>query len=165
MAHCSGCGIWLRETEPFCGICGLERGETRVGAEAERDLGGETTLLTDWVAAVADAHGQSQVAHVPTGPASVLCKECGRPTTDDECSYCGYGTPAHDVHTVFKDGNWVNEIEGEGALPGTFTTKAEAMLAGRTQAVDAKTNHVIHNVDGTIGERSSFGNDPASRSG
>ena len=25
MAHCTGCGLWLRESELFCGICGLEK--------------------------------------------------------------------------------------------------------------------------------------------
>ena len=31
MAHCTGCGLWLRESELFCGICGLKRavGEPR----------------------------------------------------------------------------------------------------------------------------------------
>jgi hypothetical protein len=54
------------------------------------------------------------------------------------------------VHTVYKDEKWVNEIEGEGRLPGTFKTKAEAMLTGRTHAVYGQTEHVVHNMDGTI---------------
>jgi hypothetical protein len=67
------------------------------------------------------------------------------------------------VHTVYKDEKWINEIEGEDALPGAFRTKAEAMLTGRTHAVYGQTEHLIHNMDGTIGERSSFGDAPASR--
>jgi len=35
----------------------------------------------------------------------------------------------------------------------------------RKQAKQRKTEHVVHNMDGTISERYSYGNDPASRSG
>jgi hypothetical protein len=37
--------------------------------------------------------------------------------------------------------------------------------AGRDLARSRKTEHVIHNLDGKIGERNSYGNDPASRPG
>jgi hypothetical protein len=60
------------------------------------------------------------------------------------------------VHTVFKQGNWLNEIEGQGELNGHYITK---------DAINRKTEHVIHNQDGTISELSSYGNDPASRPG
>jgi hypothetical protein len=68
------------------------------------------------------------------------------------------------VHTVYKDGQWVVEIEGNG-LVGTHATKEDAVANGRAQAQQTKTEHVIHNQDGTIGERHSYGNDPASRPG
>ena len=69
------------------------------------------------------------------------------------------------VHTVFKQGYWLNEIEGQGELNGHYITKDAAVSAGRTDAINRKTEHVIHNQDGTISERSSYGNDPASRPG
>lgn len=68
------------------------------------------------------------------------------------------------VHTVYKNDQWVNEIEGNGAV-GSHSTKEDAVAAGREQAKASKTEHVIHNQDGTISERSSYGNDPADRPG
>ena len=69
------------------------------------------------------------------------------------------------VHTVHKRGAWRNEVEGGDELPESFDTKAEATAAGREHAVRGATEHVIHNEDGSIGERNSYGNDPASRPG
>ena len=70
------------------------------------------------------------------------------------------------VHTVHKDGSWRNSIEGnDQPLPGTFDTKVEAAEAGRAEARRRKTEHVIHNEDGSIGERNSYGDDPADRPG
>jgi Uncharacterized protein conserved in bacteria (DUF2188) len=63
------------------------------------------------------------------------------------------------VHTVYRSGIWVNEIEGEGQL-SSHVTKQEAVAAGREAARARRTEHVIHNVDGTIAERNSYGNDP-----
>ena len=67
------------------------------------------------------------------------------------------------VHTVHADGSWRNTIEGADPLPGTYKTKAEALEAGRTEARRRTTEHVIHNEDGVIRERHSYGNDPADR--
>jgi hypothetical protein len=70
------------------------------------------------------------------------------------------------VHTVHKDGAWANRIEGEDqSLPGTHQTKEAAVAAGREEAIRRKTEHVIHNEDGSIGERNSYGGDPAHRPG
>ena len=63
------------------------------------------------------------------------------------------------VHTVHREGSWMNEIEGEGAL-SMHRTKDEAVAAGRETARARRTEHVIHNLDGTIAERNSYGNDP-----
>ncbi len=68
------------------------------------------------------------------------------------------------VHTVYKNNQWINEIEGDGSV-GSYSTKEEAVTAGRSQAKNDKTEHVIHNQDGTVSERSSYGSDPASRPG
>jgi hypothetical protein len=56
----------------------------------------------------------------------------------------------------------VNEIEGNGSV-GSYMTKEEAVAVGRAQAQTGKTEHVIHNQDGTISERNSYAHDPASR--
>jgi hypothetical protein len=69
------------------------------------------------------------------------------------------------VHTVPKDGRWVNEIEGGETLGGIHATKDEAIAVGRARAQQDQTEHVIHNQDGTISARSSYGNDPVSRPG
>ena len=46
------------------------------------------------------------------------------------------------------------------ALRKVFPTKAEAQAAGRRTAQREKTEHLIHNKDGEIGSRNSYGNDP-----
>jgi hypothetical protein len=69
------------------------------------------------------------------------------------------------IHTVYRNDQWVNEVEGGGAISGIHATKEEAVKVGRARAQQDKTEHVIHKQDGTIGERNSHGNDPASRRG
>jgi hypothetical protein len=69
------------------------------------------------------------------------------------------------IHTVFKDDQWINEVEEGNALGGAHATKEEAVSAGRARAQQDNTEHVIHNQDGTIGERNSYGNDAASSPG
>jgi Uncharacterized protein conserved in bacteria (DUF2188) len=68
------------------------------------------------------------------------------------------------VRTVYKNDQWVNEIEGGSSFGGTHA-KEEAVAAARERAKSDKTEHVIHNQDGTISERNSYGNDPVSRPG
>jgi Uncharacterized protein conserved in bacteria (DUF2188) len=69
------------------------------------------------------------------------------------------------IHTVFKDDQWINEVEEGNAFGGAHATKEEAVSAGRARAQQDNTDHLIHNQDGTISERNSYGNDPASRPG
>jgi hypothetical protein len=69
------------------------------------------------------------------------------------------------VHTVYKRETWLNEIEDSEELPGSYATKEVAVSAGREEAIDRKTEHVIHNEDGAISERNSYGYDPVSRPG
>ena len=68
------------------------------------------------------------------------------------------------VHTVYKNDQWVVEIEGNGEV-GSHSTKNDAVAQGRAQAQQSKTEHLIHNQDGTISERNSYGKDSASRPG
>lgn len=69
------------------------------------------------------------------------------------------------VHTVHKDGIWIDEIEGGEPLSGSHATKHVAVAAGRDEAIRRKSEHVIHNEDGSIGERNSYGSDPSDRPG
>ena len=69
------------------------------------------------------------------------------------------------IHTVYKDGQWLNEIEGGEQIEGVHATKEAAVSVGRSRARQHQTEHVIHTQDGTINERNSYGNDPASRPG
>jgi hypothetical protein len=69
------------------------------------------------------------------------------------------------IHTAHRDGEWINEVEGGERIQGSFATKEVAVSEGRLRAIDAETKHVIHNEDGTIGERNFYGADPASRPG
>jgi hypothetical protein len=66
------------------------------------------------------------------------------------------------VHTVYRSASsdWANEVEGNDRASSVHDTKAEAVKRGRELAIAAKTEHVIHNMDGTIAERNSYGSDP-----
>jgi hypothetical protein len=59
------------------------------------------------------------------------------------------------VHTIRRNGMWVNEIEGEGrgSVPGRHRTKDEASHVGRELATALGAQHVVHNIDGSIGAR------------
>ena len=69
------------------------------------------------------------------------------------------------VHTVYKRETWLNEIDDGEELGGSYATKEVAGSAGREEAIRRKTEHVIHNQDGTISERNSYRNDLADRPG
>ena len=69
------------------------------------------------------------------------------------------------VHSVYKRKTWINELEDGDELPGSYATKEVAVAAGREVAIDRQTEHVIHNQDGSISERNSYGKDPVSRPG
>jgi hypothetical protein len=70
-----------------------------------------------------------------------------------------------DVHTVFKDGSWTNTVEGGNGSSKTHATKEDAVSAGRELARGSSSEHLIHNQDGQISERNSYGNDSANRPG
>jgi len=61
--------------------------------------------------------------------------------------------------TLHRQGIWFNEIEGQEPF-SSHRTKAEAVMAGRAQAKAMRTEHLIHDLDGTIGERNSYDSDP-----
>jgi hypothetical protein len=68
--------------------------------------------------------------------------------------------PEGDVVTYPVDGRWRNRIEGNRGFLDEFVTKEKAMRAGRDHALELEVEHIVRNLDGTISERSSYGNDP-----
>jgi Uncharacterized protein conserved in bacteria (DUF2188) len=70
-----------------------------------------------------------------------------------------------DVHTVPHRGGWANRVEGKSRISSTHKTKIAAQKRGREMAILRKVEHLIHNQNGSISERNSYGRDPASRPG
>jgi len=68
--------------------------------------------------------------------------------------------PHGDIETFHQDGKWHNRVEGTTEIFGSFDHKHDAVAEGRGRAKDAKVEHIIRNLDGTIGERSTYGHDP-----
>jgi len=62
------------------------------------------------------------------------------------------------VHTVPSGNRWANKQGGQ--VTSQHKTKANAEVAGRQQAKQGHTEHVIHNKNGQIGEKNSYGGDP-----
>ena len=62
------------------------------------------------------------------------------------------------VHTVPNGSGWKNVQGGEEV--STHRTKTNAEQSGRQQAKRDNTEHVIHNKNGQIGQKNSYGNDP-----
>jgi hypothetical protein len=67
---------------------------------------------------------------------------------------------AKDVWTVPHGDGWANRREGAKRVSKVFASKAEAQAAGRKTAMRERVEHLIHNRDGQVGERNSYGNDP-----
>lgn len=64
------------------------------------------------------------------------------------------------VHTVPHGDGWANRRAGSDRVAKVFATKQEAQAAGRQTAMNDSAEHVIHNRDGQISQRNSYGNDP-----
>lgn len=72
-----------------------------------------------------------------------------------------------DIHTVYRDNRWYNEVEGGQRASNSAPTKEEAQGAGRDMAIDRGVEHVIHNQNGQIGSRNTYprSRDPRSSRG
>ena len=68
--------------------------------------------------------------------------------------------PTGDVETYHEQGEWKNKIEGERHAVARYGGRDEAVVEGRKLAIELKVEHIIKRVDGTIGERNSYGHDP-----
>lgn len=64
------------------------------------------------------------------------------------------------VHTVPHGDGWANRRAGASRVSKTYPTKADAQAAGRETARREQAEHVIHNKNGEIGGRNSYGSDP-----
>ena len=68
---------------------------------------------------------------------------------------------AKQVHTVPNSGSklkWANEVNGE--VVSRHHLKETAQAEGRKLAIQSEAEHFIHNKDGQIGQKNSYGNDP-----
>jgi Uncharacterized protein conserved in bacteria (DUF2188) len=65
-----------------------------------------------------------------------------------------------DIQTVQRVGGWSNEVEGGQRASNSADKKADAVAAGRDMARDRNVEDLIHHLDGEVGERNSYGNDP-----
>ena len=64
-----------------------------------------------------------------------------------------------EVHTVHDIGGvWVNKVSGVPV--SRHRTKETAIRRGRQIARKRGTEHAIHNLNGQIGRKNSYGNDP-----
>lgn len=71
------------------------------------------------------------------------------------------------IHTTYNSdaGNWRNISEGASRPAKVYETKQEAQAAGRASAIQNGVEHLIHNQNGQISMRNSYGNDPRERRG
>lgn len=69
--------------------------------------------------------------------------------------------PDGNIETFHEDGLWRNRVEGEGGLLSTHGDRESAVNAGRDVARRREVEHIIKNLDGKIGVRTTCGHDPA----
>lgn len=69
-------------------------------------------------------------------------------------------TKPKQVHTTHRPNGWGNITPGASKPAKAYPTKTKAQAAGRQQAINQKAEHIIHNLNGKIGSRNSYGNDP-----
>ncbi|RRD48011.1 DUF2188 domain-containing protein [Tessaracoccus sp. OH4464_COT-324] len=64
-----------------------------------------------------------------------------------------------DIRTYYENNSWKNKVEGNQQASSTHATKAEASAVGREMARERGAEHSICRMDGTIGEKNSYGRD------
>lgn len=64
-----------------------------------------------------------------------------------------------DINTYNEGGVWKSKVEGSDRAAHTGGTKAEQQVVGRQMAKARKVEHTVRKIDGTIGEKNSYGND------
>ena len=69
------------------------------------------------------------------------------------------------IETYHEDGQWKSRRQGSGQAFAVGGTKNEQIAQGREAAQRDGVEHSIKNLDGTIAEKNSYGNDPRSIKG
>ena len=66
------------------------------------------------------------------------------------------------IHTVYNSGRkmWETKIEKQSSPIKSAHTKEQAMKNSVREAKQYEVEHVIHNRDGKISDKDSYGNDP-----
>jgi uncharacterized protein YdaU (DUF1376 family) len=67
---------------------------------------------------------------------------------------------AERVETYYENGEWKNKRIGNERASSVFDRKVDAQAAGREQAQRLGAEHTIKKLNGQIGEKNSYGNDP-----
>jgi uncharacterized protein DUF2188 len=69
------------------------------------------------------------------------------------------------IETYHEDGQWKSRRQGASRAFAAGGTKAEQTAEGRAAAKRDGVEHAIKKLDGSIGEKNSYGNDPRSSKG
>lgn len=71
-------------------------------------------------------------------------------------------TKNKNIHTVYnnKEKQWENKEANNKNPFAIASTKKEAQNQGREQAIKNNSENIIHNKDGQISDKNSYGNDP-----
>ena len=69
------------------------------------------------------------------------------------------------IHTVRRAEGWANVCDVWPRARDPHSTRAEAEAAGRERAKEEKTEHIVHNEDGAIAQRTSYRNRTDSSTG
>lgn len=64
------------------------------------------------------------------------------------------------VTTYYEDGQWKSKVDGNSRASHAGGTKAEQQEIGRQMARARGAEHTIKLMNGRIGEKNSYGNDP-----
>lgn len=68
--------------------------------------------------------------------------------------------PDGDIITYYEDGQWKSKVAGSSRAAHVGGTKAEQSQIGSDMAERRRAEHEIRKMDGTIGEKNSYGDDP-----
>lgn len=64
------------------------------------------------------------------------------------------------ISTYNEDGVWKTKVDGSSRAAHVGGTKAEQSAVGRRMAQERGVEHTIRKLDGTIGQKNSYGKDP-----
>lgn len=70
-----------------------------------------------------------------------------------------------DISTYNEDGQWKSKVEGSSRAAHTGGNRADQTATGRGMAKERGVEHTIRNLNGQIGQKNSYGNDPKKSKG